>query len=87
MESDGEGLFIWADVVHIAAYQFARPEWGLAFDTNPHMAAATRRRALERASGDGMLVAGMHLPFPGFGHVAREGKGYRFVPAEWDYAI
>jgi glyoxylase-like metal-dependent hydrolase (beta-lactamase superfamily II) len=87
MESDGEGLFIWADVVHIAVYQFVRPEWGLAFDTDPHMAAATRNRALERASSDRMLVAGMHLPFPGFGHVAREGKGYRFVPAEWDYAI
>jgi hypothetical protein len=35
---------------------------------------------------DRMLVAGMHLPFPGFGHVAREGEGYRFVAAEWDYA-
>ncbi len=86
LESEGEGLFIWADVVHIAAYQLARPEWGLAFDTDPHMAAATRRRTLERASGDRMLVAGMHLPFPGFGHVAREGAGYRFVPTEWDYA-
>jgi glyoxylase-like metal-dependent hydrolase (beta-lactamase superfamily II) len=86
LESDGKGLFIWADVVHIAAYQLARPEWGLAFDTDPHMAAATRRRTLERASADQMLVAGMHLPFPGFGYVAREGAGYRFAPAEWDYA-
>jgi glyoxylase-like metal-dependent hydrolase (beta-lactamase superfamily II) len=86
LESDGASLIIWADVVHIAAYQLARPEWGLAFDTDPHMAAATRRRALERASGDRMLVAGMHLPFPGVGYVAREGAGYRFVPAEWDYA-
>jgi glyoxylase-like metal-dependent hydrolase (beta-lactamase superfamily II) len=87
LESDGASLFIWADVVHVAAYQLARPEWGLAFDTDPHMAAATRRRALERASGDRMLVAGMHLPFPGIGYVAREGAGYRFVPAEWDYGL
>lgn len=86
LEADGEGLFIWGDVVHVATYQLARPDWGLAFDTDPHMAAATRRQALERASGDRMLVAGMHLPFPGFGHVAPEGTGYRFVPAEWDYA-
>jgi glyoxylase-like metal-dependent hydrolase (beta-lactamase superfamily II) len=85
LDSDGASLFIWADVVHIAAYQLARPEWGLEFDTDPHIAAMTRRRALERASGDRMLVAGMHLPFPGFGYVAREEAGYRFVPAEWDY--
>jgi len=55
LESDGKSLFIWADVVHIAAYQLARPEWGLAFDTDPLIAAATRRLALERASGDRML--------------------------------
>lgn len=85
LESDGKGLFIWADVVHVAAYQLARPEWGLTFDTDPHMAATTRRRALERASADRMLVAGMHMPYPGFGYVAGEGAGYRFVPAEWDY--
>ncbi len=87
LESDGASLFIWADVVHIAAYQLARPEWGLAFDIDPHMAASTRMRALDRASGDRMLIAGMHMPFPGFGYVAREGAGYRFVPAEWDYAF
>jgi glyoxylase-like metal-dependent hydrolase (beta-lactamase superfamily II) len=87
LESDGEGLFIWADLVHIAAYQLARPEWGLTFDTDPHMAAVTRRRALERASMDRILIAGMHLPFPGFGHAAREREGYRFIPAEWDYVI
>jgi hypothetical protein len=85
LESDGESLFIWADVVHIAAYQFARPEWTLAFDIDPRMAATTRKRALDRASMDRMLVAGMHLPFPGFGYVAHEGGGYRFVAAEWDY--
>jgi len=87
LESDGEGLFIWADVVHVAAYQFARPDWSLAFDVDPHAAAATRKRALDRASTDRMLVAGMHLPFPGFGYVAREGGAYRFIPAEWDYAL
>lgn len=85
VESDGEGLFIWADTVHVAAYQFAQPEWGLAFDVDPQQAARTRKRALDRAAADRVLVAGMHLPFPGFGHVAREGAAYRFVPAEWDY--
>jgi hypothetical protein len=24
-----------------------------------------------------------HLPFPGFGHVVREGSGYRWLPADW----
>jgi hypothetical protein len=30
------------------------------------------------------LVAGMHLPFPGLGHVRAEGKGsYAWVPIEF----
>jgi hypothetical protein len=24
-----------------------------------------------------------HLPFPGFGHVVREGSAYRWLPADW----
>jgi hypothetical protein len=29
------------------------------------------------------MVAGMHLPFPGIGHVRKEPKGYAWVPAEF----
>lgn len=87
VESGGEALFIWADALHHAAYQFARPDWSAAFDIDPRQAASMRRRALDRAAADRLLVAGMHLPFPGFGHVAREGEGYRYVPTEWPYAL
>lgn len=82
MESEGEALFIWGDVVHHAAYQFARPDWSVVFDVDPRQAAETRRRTLARVVSERALVAGMHLPFPGFGRVEREGEGYAFVPAE-----
>lgn len=35
------------------------------------------------AATDRLLVAGMHLHYPGYGHVARDGDGYRFVPEPW----
>ncbi|RWK31378.1 MBL fold metallo-hydrolase [Mesorhizobium sp.] len=87
IESDGEALFIWGDVVHMAAYQFARPDWSIAFDVDSKLAAETRKRTLDRVVADRILIAGMHLPFPGFGHVARDGQAYRFVPAEWAYEL
>ena len=34
-------------------------------------------------STDRLLVAGMHLDFPTFGHVVRSGGAYAFVPAVW----
>jgi glyoxylase-like metal-dependent hydrolase (beta-lactamase superfamily II) len=87
VESDGDALFIWGDAVHMATYQFARPDWSIAFDIDPKLAAETRKRTFDRVTADRMLIAGMHLPFPGFGHVARDGQAYRFVPAEWVYDL
>ncbi|WP_207484223.1 MBL fold metallo-hydrolase [Arenibaculum pallidiluteum] len=87
VESGGEALLIWADTVHLATYQFARPDWSMSFDVDPQQAAQTRRRIFDRAAADRVMVAGMHMPFPGFGHVVREGSEYRFVPAEWPYAL
>lgn len=83
LASGSEQLLIWGDVVHVQALQLAHPDWSIAFDTDPAQAAAVRARALDMVSADGIAVAGMHLDFPGFGHVAREGGAYAFVPARW----
>ena len=39
----------------------------------------------DRAAADKTLVGSYHLPFPGFGHVVREGSGYRWLPADWQW--
>ena len=41
--------------------------------------------AFDRAANERLLVAGVHLPFPGLGYVTRgaDGQGYRFEPAPW----
>lgn len=76
-------LFIWADIIHVAAFQFPRPDWSSVFDVDPAATVATRRRAFDRAATDRLLVAGMHLPFPGIGHVVRDGEAFAFVPEPW----
>ncbi len=58
-------LLIWGDVVHLPAIQFAQAEATLSFDVDGAMAAATRKRILDRAAADRLLVAGMHLEFSG----------------------
>jgi len=79
----GESLLIWGDVVHIPGVQFARPGVGLVFDTDGPAAIATRGRLMDMAATDKLLVAGMHLDFPVFGHVVRQGTGYAHVPEVW----
>lgn len=82
--SDGDAqLLLWGDSTSLASLQFSHPETGIVFDTDSALAEQTRRRVLDMARADRLLVAGTHLPFPGFGHVERRGEAYAWVPEEW----
>ncbi len=81
VESEGQKLLIWGDVVHFSSVQFARPGVSIDFDINQKQAIATRKRLLKKAAADKFLVAGMHLPFPGIGHIRADGEGqYSWIP-------
>jgi glyoxylase-like metal-dependent hydrolase (beta-lactamase superfamily II) len=81
--SGDKTLLIWGDVVHLPGLQFAKPQAGMAFDVDGDLGRATRARALDMVATDKLLLAGMHLDFPTFGHVRRAGTGYAFEPLVW----
>jgi glyoxylase-like metal-dependent hydrolase (beta-lactamase superfamily II) len=83
VSSGKDSLFIWGDIVHCAALQFARPEWAISFDSDQAQAIETRKALFSRLAADGTLVAGMHLDFPGLGYVTRESQGYSYQRAVW----
>jgi glyoxylase-like metal-dependent hydrolase (beta-lactamase superfamily II) len=84
VESEGHKLLIWGDLVHAHAVQFARPGVSIEFDVDQKQAIATRKSIFKAMAASKSLVAGMHLPFPGIGHVRAEGKGsYSWVPIEF----
>ena len=80
VESGGETLVFWGDVVHGDLLQFDRPEITVEFDIDPPAAAATRAAAFAEAAERGYLVAGAHHAFPGIGHVRRDDTNYDWVP-------
>jgi len=85
VESKGQKLVLWGDLMHVAAVQFARPAVTIQFDTDSRAAAVQRKKAYADAAKQGYWVAAAHLPFPGIGHLRRDGGGYAFVPA--NYAV
>ena len=85
VESGGEALLIWGDICHVPDIQVRRPEVTMAFDTDGEAAIATRRRTFDMAVADRLLVAGMHLHFPGFAYMDRDGDGYRMIPEAWTF--
>ncbi len=87
IESDGQSLLIWGDTVHMPEVQVPRPEVTMVVDVDPEMAQASRRRIFDMAAQERLLVTGMHLHFPGFGHVARSGGNYQFVSEPWNQSL
>jgi glyoxylase-like metal-dependent hydrolase (beta-lactamase superfamily II) len=86
VSSGKETLLNSADTVNHHALMFSHPEWTTAFDSDPKMAAETRRKMLDRAAADGLRVLGYHLPFPGIGHVRTvKGGGFEWAPEPWTW--
>lgn len=83
IESKGQKLVLWGDLMHQAAVQFLDPSVTVVFDSDQSKAAQQRRQAYQAAAKEGHWVGASHLPFPGIGHLRAEGKGYAYVPANY----
>ena len=83
VESKGQKLLLWGDMMHVAAVQFANPRVTIQFDTDQQKAYEARRKMFAEAAKGGWLVGGAHLSFPGLGRLRAEGAGYQFVPAAY----
>jgi len=84
VESDGQKLVLWGDLMHVAAVQFARPYVTIKFDTDSKAAAQQRKKAYAEAARQGYWVGAAHIAFPGIGRVRTEGQGYAWVPANYE---
>lgn len=82
IESGGERLLIWGDIVHYPHIQTACPDVSVAFDNDPAQAEATRHATLAKAASERLLIAGMHLGCAGFAFLHATDTGYRLAYAE-----
>ncbi len=85
-ESEGSRIVFWGDLMHVAAVQFAMPNTTIAFDSDSKTAAPARLKNFADAARQGYFVAGAHLAFPGIGQLRADGKGYTWVPANYQSA-
>jgi glyoxylase-like metal-dependent hydrolase (beta-lactamase superfamily II) len=83
IDSRGDQLLIWGDIIHFPGMQFAFPDTSVAYDIDSAAAAEERKKVLKFVAGEKLRVAGVHLDFPAFGHVITSGAAYRFIPEVW----
>lgn len=85
LSSAGKELLLITDCVHHHCLSLRNPAWHVRYDTDAKKGAETRTRMLDRAATDKALVLAYHMPFPGLGHVRKQGAGFEWVPAEWTW--
>jgi glyoxylase-like metal-dependent hydrolase (beta-lactamase superfamily II) len=83
IESKGEKMVFWGDLMHVAAVQFPDPSVTIQFDSDSKAAAPQRKKAFAEAAAKGYWVGAAHISFPGIGHVRTEGSGYGWIPVNY----
>jgi glyoxylase-like metal-dependent hydrolase (beta-lactamase superfamily II) len=79
VSSGNEQLLCISDVVLVPIH-LAEPKWCASTDVIQERVATTRQKLLDKASAEKSLVMAFHFPFPGLGHVFRDGKAWKWQP-------
>ena len=83
INSGADVMLMMVDVTNHPALFLRNPDWAAIFDIDPDEARKTRHRILGMAAADRLQIAGYHVPFPGTGHVVKDGQRFRFAPVQW----
>jgi len=80
IESSGQQLCYTGDLAHHQVLLLERPRTHFLFDTDSVQAAESRVRMLTMLATNRIPLLAYHFDWPGIGHVAKEGDGFRYVP-------
>jgi glyoxylase-like metal-dependent hydrolase (beta-lactamase superfamily II) len=78
INSGSKSLFLTGDLMHHVIL-IEKPQMEVAFDTDPQQGIQTRIKVMDMLAAERILTLVYHLPWPGLGHFAKQGDGFRFV--------
>jgi glyoxylase-like metal-dependent hydrolase (beta-lactamase superfamily II) len=87
IQSGNDSMMVLSDTTQHPALFARNPDWQPQFDIDGATAVTTRKKLLDRAAADRMLVTGYHFPFPACGHIVKTATGYEHVPLLWNIAV
>lgn len=78
--SGGKTIANIGDVAHHTVL-IEKPRIEVTFDTDSKQGAESRVKLLDMLAAQKIPMLGYHMPWPGIGHVAKQGEGFRYVPS------
>ncbi|MCV2367634.1 MBL fold metallo-hydrolase [Roseateles oligotrophus] len=80
IESKGQKLMLWGDLILSDVLQFARPDLRLDLEHDADAILLVRQRAYAEAAAQGYLIGAAHISFPGLGRLRADGNSYQWLP-------
>jgi len=80
INSGGKSLCYIGDLAHHPVLLLERPLTEFKYDTDPKQSAQTRVKMLGMLAANRIPLLAYHFAWPGIGHVAKQGDGFRYVP-------
>lgn len=81
ISSGGKSLCYIGDLAHHPVLLLEQPRTEFVYDTDPRQSAESRVRMLTMLAANRIPIIAYHFAWPGFGHVAAQGDGFRYYPA------
>jgi glyoxylase-like metal-dependent hydrolase (beta-lactamase superfamily II) len=78
--SQGKTLCNAGDIAHHHVLVPQNPRLEFAFDIDGKQAVASRLKVFDLLAGQRIPLLAYHFPWPGLGHLGRQGEGYRYYP-------
>jgi len=79
IDSQGSSIVYTGDLGHQPILQMENPHAEFARDTDPRQGVSSRLRVFDMVASGKFPILAYHFPWPGIGHVTREGDNYRYV--------
>jgi glyoxylase-like metal-dependent hydrolase (beta-lactamase superfamily II) len=76
--SGAKSLFVVGDLMHHLIL-VERPRMEVVFDTDPKQGIETRIKVMDMLAAQRLPALVYHMPWPGIGHFAKQGDGFRYV--------
>jgi glyoxylase-like metal-dependent hydrolase (beta-lactamase superfamily II) len=81
ISSAGKSMAYIGDLTHHPVLLMEKPLTEFAYDTDPKQSAQTRVRLLNMLASNKTPIVAYHFAWPGLGHVAKQGDGFRYFPS------